>query len=55
MSQNDTHMTHSLTLKQSRSNWPIFHGPVILLYILKSIPYFLIMSQYDQKLDLKII
>ena len=41
-----------------RSPWPIFHGPVILAYILKLhdvwTSYFGIMSQYDPTFDLKI-
>ena len=42
-----------------RSLWPIFHGPVILPYILEDYfdiwtPYFGIMSQYNPMFDLKI-
>ena len=41
-----------------RSLWPIFHGPVILPYILKTVcvwpSYFRIMGQYDTMFDLKI-
>ena len=41
-----------------RSLWPIFHGPVILAYILKTVcvwtSYFGIMSKYDTMFDLKI-
>ena len=41
-----------------RTLWPIFHDPVILPYILKTIhgwtSYFGIMSQYDTTFDLKI-
>ena len=40
-----------------RSAWPIFHGPVILSYILKTIwctSYFGSMNQYDPTFDLKI-
>ena len=33
--------------------WPIFHGPVILPYILKTI-WWLIMDQHDTKIDLNI-
>ena len=40
-----------------RSAWSIFHGPVILPYILKTIwctSYFGIVNQYDLRFDLKI-
>ena len=39
-----------------RSIWPVFHGPVILPYILKIIwcMYFGSMNQYDPTYDLKI-
>ena len=50
-------MTQHLTSK-CRSLWPIFHGPVILSYILKTVWYMntilWIMSQYDPMFDLKI-
>ena len=45
-------------LKINVGHWPIFHGPVILPYILKTIwymnTYFGIMSQCDPMFDLKI-
>ena len=44
-------------LKLNVNHWPIFHGPVILLFILKNIwwtAYFGIMSRYDPAFDLKI-
>ena len=56
-------MTRRLTSNNCRLLWPIFHGPVILRYILKSIwmlsfdvwtSYFGIMRHYDQTFDLKI-
>ena len=38
-----------------RLAWPVFHGPVILPYILKTfLLYFGIMNQYDPRFDLKI-
>ena len=46
-----------LNIKLIRSLWPIFHGPVILPYILKTdvwTSYFRIMSQYVPTFDLKI-
>ena len=48
-----------LWVMKRKSPWPIFHGPVILPYILNWLfdiwtPYFRIMSQYDRTFDLKI-
>ena len=56
-------MTRRLTSNNCRSLWPIFHGPVILRYILKTIwmlsfdvwtSYFGIMRHYYQTFDIKI-
>ena len=48
-----------LPQNEYRSLWPIFYGPVILHYILKTICcmniYFGIKGQYDLTFDLKII
>ena len=50
--------TRHLILNKCRSLWPIFRGPVILPYILKTIwymnPYFGITGQYNLMVDLKI-
>ena len=54
-------MTWTLTSNKYRSQWPLFHGQVILTDIFKSVwcisitSFFLIVSQYDPEFDPKII